>query len=61
MNRFSTEVYFFNRRWRFALWERGPLGQPLERLITRPCRNKKDAHQQAREALIQERNKRNAS
>lgn len=61
MNRIASEIYFHKRRWWFAVIEQGRLGQTLERLIVRPCKNRKDARRQAVEALIHERNKRNAA
>lgn len=59
--RLSSEVYFRNRRWWFAVLELGRLGQTLERLICRPCRNRKDARIQANQALAHERSKRDAA
>ena len=57
----KTEVYFRNHRWWFAVLELGRLGQTLERLISRPCRNRRDAHKQAVQALALERTRRNAA
>lgn len=61
----TSEVYFRKPansrpgRWWFAVLELGRLGQTLDRLICRRCRNKNDAHRQAAEALVHERIKRN--
>ena len=57
----STEVYFFKGRWRYAVVELGRLRQVIDRIFSRPCRNRKDAHKQAVQALAHERNKRHAA
>ena len=57
----STEVFYQNRRWWFAVIEIDRLGQVLERPILRRCFNRKDAYRQACEALKLERNKHNAA
>ena len=61
MYRLSTEVFHQNRRWRYAVIEVGSLGQTLERVLCRACRNSKEARREAKEALEYERSKRNAS
>lgn len=61
MNRFSTEIYYRNRRWWFAVIELGRLGQTLERLIVRRCHNKTDARVQAAQALKHVRSQRDAA
>lgn len=59
MNRISTEVYFHKGRWRFAVVQLGRLGQVIDRLYSRVCRNRKAAHQQALQALDHEKSKAN--
>lgn len=48
-------------RWWYAILELGHLGQVIDRLIVRRCRDKKEARRQAAEALKNERNKRDAA
>lgn len=60
----ATEVYYHKTsrrpgRWWYAVLELGRLGQVLERVACRRCRDKKEARRLARTALAHERNKRN--
>ena len=63
----TSEVYYRlpvagqSGRWWFAILELGRLGQILDRLVVRRCRDRKDARRQAAEALKNERNKRDAA
>ena len=62
----TSEIYYRKPpngpgRWWFAIVELGGLRQVLDRVIVRRCRDKKDAHRQADEALRHEREKRHAA
>lgn len=58
MTQLARQVYHYHKRWWFAIVELGRLGQVIDWIKRRRCRNMKDAYMQAASALEEERRKR---